>query len=383
MVSSSPSDSDLKAILLVQPNARTFGSGVPFSLPDSPTWRERWAEIPPSRPLSEGELLEQWVSPAWRASDVPLTFHSDQTPLSTRSMMSMMDWVNEEGAILQYLFADGLCLTAGELLRHSRGRQVPRLLLPLALQIRPEVQGASLAHRPHNMRPQWLIHSDQVVATVLLATERVNRGLMADEDGTPIQLLFTTSADKNSLRKAIRFEGVSVEQNDASAGGIEWVVQSIEESEYALRGAVNIKASSSGVPDAAETYRFDGNSHHLVFHSWRDRLDGVRAFLSSNLGPEASGQNGRLEIKGHGQIQALIEEIENRKSAEESEAKDRVVVQPKSVIVEPPDLETHLAVTTDGSFRIKFSLGAELSGQELEAHGFPQALKYVIYLLQG
>lgn len=383
MVSSSPSDTELKAILLVQPNARTFGSGVAFSLPDSPSWRERWTEIQPSRTLGTGELLEQWVSPAWRASDVPLTFHSDQTPLSTRSMMSMMDWVNEEGSILQYLFGDGLCLNAGELLRHPRGRQVPRLLLPLALQIRPEVQGASLAHRPHNMRPQWLIHSDQVVATVLLATERVNRGLLAEEDGTPIQLLFTTDADKNGLRKAIRFDGVSVEKNDATAGGIEWVVHSSEESDYALRGTVSIKASSSGVPDAAETYRFDENSHHLVFHSWRDRLDGVRAFLSSNLGPEASGQNGRLEIKGHGQIQALIEEIENRKSGEESEAKDRVIVQPKSVIVEPQDLETHLAVTTDGSFRLKFSLGAELDGRELEAHGFPQALQYVIYLLQG
>lgn len=403
MVPSSISDSDskateLKAIILVQPNARSFGSGVAFSLPDSTSWRERWVEILPTRPLNPGELLEQWVSPAWRASDVPLTFHSDQTPLSTRSMMSMMDWVNEEGVILQYLFGDGLCLTAGELLRHPRGRQVPRLLLPLALQIRPEVLGVSLAHRPHNMRPQWLIHSDQVVATVLLATERVNRGLMAEDDGTTIQLLFTTSADKNAPRKAIRFEGVSIEGSTGSdpakaesnveaapqsSGGIEWVVQSVEETDYACRGIVTIKASSSGVPDAAETYRFDEATHKLVFHSWRDRLDGVRAFLSSNLGPEASGQGGRLEIKGHGQIQALVEEIESRKPADESKGKDRVVVEPKSVVIEPQDLAPHLAVTSDGSFRLKFSLGHELDGRELEAHGIPQALHYVIYLLQG
>ena len=180
-MASTPSSnaSDLKSIILAQPHARPFGSGVAnskFELPSSPGWKKRWVELQPSRELASGELLDKWVSPAWRASDVPLTFHSDQTPLSTKSMMSMMDWVNEEGAILQYLFQDGLCLTAGELLRHPRGRQVPRLLLPLALQIRPEVNSASLAHRPANMRPQWLIQSDQVVATVLLAIERVNRG---------------------------------------------------------------------------------------------------------------------------------------------------------------------------------------------------------------
>lgn len=405
--------SDLKSIILAQPHARPFGSGVAhssaanssgnrsggdskFELPSSPGWKQRWVELQPSRPLAAGELLDKWVSPAWRASDIPLTFHSDQTSLSTKSMMSMMDWVNEEGAILQYLFQDGLCLTAGELLRHPRGRQVPRLLLPLALQIRPEVNNASLAHRPASMRPQWLIQSDQVVATVLLALERVNRGLLADDDGTaPVELLFTLDADPSRPRKAIRLDGVHVETEQeaqsasgpasgaADASGIEWIVESVEESDYVYRGQVTVKAASSGVPDAAETYRFDGESFHLVFHNWRDRLDGVRAFLSSNIGPEAAQAKGQLELNSHGQIQALLEEIENRKSENDAHKNDSIRVAPLSVSLDKHELRPQIQVTSDGSFRLKFPLGTKLDGKEWEAHGIPQALHYVIYLLQA
>lgn len=373
----------LKGILIAQPRARAFGSSTLFSLPKGPQWTSHTVEIPPSRPLAANELLDKWVSPAWRASDVPLPFHSaDSELLSTRAMMNMMEWVNEEGVILQYLFDDGLCLTAGELLRHPLGRTVPRLLLPLSLQTRTELENVSMAHRPVNVRPQWLIHSDQTVASVLLATDRVNKGLFAD-DAPPIELYFSLNASKDEARQALRLEGVEVEQSGAEMpdiGGIVWKVISEESDEAVYRGRVRLEASTAEKVDAAETFRLDPETHRLVFHSWRDRLDGVRAFLSSNIGPEAAETGGRLEIKGHGQIQSLIEEIETR-------AKDgggeRVVVEPKSIKLSPDELTPEVSVTSDGTFKIKFHLGSKLDGRELEAHGLPQALHYVIHLLDA
>lgn len=378
MASTAPS---LKGILIAQPCARTFGSGVRFSLPTGPAWSDHTVEIPASRPLQPGEILDQWVSPAWRASDVPLTFHSNSDMLSTRNMMSMMDWLNEESVILQYLFDDGLCLTAGELLRHPLGRTVPRLLLPLSLQTRTELESVSFAHRPSGVRPQWLIHSDQTVASVLMAAERVNKGLFAEE-APPIALYFTLTPERDQPRTALRIDGVEIDNGGAESidiGGILWRVISEENEEQTYRGLVHLEAATQSKIEAAETYRLDPTSHRLVFHTWRDRLDGVKAFLSSNLGPESSQSGSRLEIKGHGQIQALIEEIE----AQSKDGGDRIVVEPKTVKVSANDLRPELSVTSDGTFRIKFHLGSKLDGRELEAHGLPQALHYVIHLLQS
>lgn len=384
MASTSPV---LKAILLAQPSARTFGSGVRFSLPTDPAWSDHTVQIPASRSLQPGEILDQWVSPAWRASDVPLTFHSPNSEtLSTRNMMSMMDWLNEESVVLQYIFDDGLCLTAGELLRHPLGRTIPRLLLPLSLQTRTELEHVSFAHRPTGLRPQWLIHSDQTIASVLMAAERVNKGLFAEE-AEPIALYFSLSADRGETRTALRIDGVEVEKENGTAeadiGGILWRVISEEDTEHAYRGVVHLEAATQNKIEAAETYRLDATTHRLVFHTWRDRLDGVRAFLSSNLGPEASQSGSQLVIKGHGQIQALIEEIEAQAKTKASGEGDRIVVEPKSLRVSANELRPELSVTSDGSFRIKFHLGSKLDGRELEAHGFPQALHYVIHLLQG
>ncbi|CAN5717430.1 hypothetical protein BH10BDE1_BH10BDE1_03910 [soil metagenome] len=393
MASNTPSESQspsLKGIILAQPSARTFGSGVRFSLPLGAEWRDHSVEIPASRPLAPGEILDAWVSPAWRASDVPLTFHSNSDMLSTRNMMSMMDWLNEESVILQYLFDDGLVLTAGELLRHPLGRTIPRLLLPLSLQTRTELETVSFAHRPSGIRPQWLIHSDQTVASVLMAAERVNKGLFAEE-APPITLYFTLSSERNEPRQALIIEGVEVDKagiEAADVGGVLWKVISEEADDHAYRGVVHLEAATQSKIEAAETYRLDAKSHRLIFHTWRDRLDGVRAFLSSNLGPEASQVGSKLEIKGHGQIQALIEEIEQQskakaKASPDSEGIDRIVVEPRSVKIGPDDFDTQLSVTSDGSFRIRFSLGSKLDGRELEAHGLPQALHYVIHLLQS
>lgn len=380
----------LTGIILAQPSARTFGSGVRFSLPTGPEWQNHRHELPASRALASGEILDQWVSPAWRASDVPLTFHSNSDMLSTRNMMSMMDWLNEESVILQYLFDDGLVLTAGELLRHPRGRSIPRLLLPLSLQTRTELETVSFAHRPSGIRPQWLIHSDQTVASVLMAAERVNKGLFAEE-APPIALYFTLSSDRSEPRQALIIEGVEVDKEGVEAadvGGVLWKVISEENDDHAYRGIVHLEAATQSKIEAAESYRLDAKSHRLVFHTWRDRLDGVRAFLSSNLGPEASQVGSKLQIKGHGQIQALIEEIEQQSKAKAkasggSEGIDRIVVEPRSVRIGPDDFEPQLSVTSDGSFRVRFKLSSKLDGRELEAHGLPQALHYVIHLLQG
>ncbi|MDX9730922.1 MAG: hypothetical protein RBT63_04040, partial [Bdellovibrionales bacterium] len=387
MASRSFSSVKLKSIILAQPGAKSFGSNQKFALPKGATWTGRKIELSPSRPLDSGEILEQWVSPAWRPSDIPLTFHSDSgspsSPLSAKNIMALIDVVNEESHVLQYLFDDGLCLTASELLRHPLGRTVPRLLLPLSLQIRPEVENISLAHRPMGLRPQWLIQSDQTIATVLLATERVNRGLFSDDGDEPITLLFTLSIDRTQTRECLQFEGVDVEKEDseekAKIGGVLWKVISTEQNEAIYRGNVRIEPATESQIEAAETYRFDDKTHKLVFHSWRDRLDGVKAFLSSNIGPEAATSSGRLEARGHSAIQALMTEIETQSK----DSGDRVVVEPKSVHLTSGELHPVLNVTSDGSFRLKFFLGSKLDGRELEAHGLPQSLHYVVHLLQS
>lgn len=372
--------SRLQGILIAQPNARRFGTGVSFSLPQNPAWRDRLTTLPASRALAAGELQPQWVSPAWRPSDIPLAFHPDNGGPSSRTMINMMEWLNEESTTLQYIFDDGLCLTAGELLRHPLGRTIPRPLLPLSLQIRPEVEKVSLAHRGGgSIRPQWLIQSDQTIASILMAAERVNKGLFADE-AEPISLYYSLSANKNEARQVARIEGIAVDTKqpgpEEQEKGVVWIVKPVPENEAngVVRGAVELTVATDDQEDTAESYRFDAATHRLVFHSWRDRLDGVRAFMSSHLGPETAHQNHNILIRGHAQIQGLLEELH----AQGKKRGDKIVIEPKSKKLGLGDLHPELALTGDGSFRLKFGLG----DTDLEAHGIPQALHYIVSLLQ-
>lgn len=377
--------SRLQSLVIAQPNARRFGSSTPFSLPNDEAWRERTEVIAPTRPLASGELMDRWVSPAWRPSDIPITFHSDTQAVSSRSMAQMMDLVNDESDTLQYLFEDGLCLTAGELLKHSRGREVPRLLLPLSLQIRPEVESVSLAHKISGaagaLRPQWLIASDQAIASVLLAAERVNRGLLA-EAAEPIELLFTLERDRTKPRPALRLDGVAVDSPKATAAkGVIWNVLPDEAPSAeaggtdVFRGRVRLEVADDDSGDSAETYRLDPATHRLVFHSWSDRLSGVRSFVAASTGPEYAQAATPIRLHGHSRIQTMLEEL----IALSPSRGDRVEILPESQTLEPTDVVPELAITGDGSFRLKFRF-ADL---ELEAHSLPQSLHYVIHLLQS
>ncbi len=361
----------LQSILLAQPQARFFGTHRPFSLPYHGAWTSRLRELPPSRTLQENELLKEWVSPVWRAADVPLPFHSNTETIASRGLMNAMELLNEEAPVLQYLFSDGLCLTAAELLRHPLGRSVPRPLLPLALQIRPETETVSLAHRSNSMRPQWLIQMDQTVSSLLMAVERINKSLF-EEAETGISILYTLSPNRSIPRQALQLSGIGIEKEsvDRPPQQITWTARSTEpvpaEPGTPIRGSVCLESSGADTQALTESYRLDEPTGRLVFHSLRDRLDGVRSFLASHEGPELAKVDGPLTITGHAAIEALFREIEVRD-----------VIQYASGVKTITAPRGTLATTGDGSFRIKFDF------EDYEAHGIPQSMHYLIHLLQS
>lgn len=361
----------LQSILLAQPQARFFGTHRPFSLPYHGAWTSRLRELPPSRTLQENELLKEWVSPVWRAADVPLPFHSNTETIASRGLMNAMELLNEEAPVLQYLFSDGLCLTAAELLRHPLGRSVPRPLLPLALQIRPETETVSLAHRSNSMRPQWLIQMDQTVSSLLMAVERINKSLF-EEAETGISILYTLSPNRSIPRQALQLSGIGIEKEsvDRPPQQVTWTARSTEpvpaEPGTPIRGSVCLESSGADTQALTESYRLDEPTGRLVFHSLRDRLDGVRSFLASHEGPELAKVDGPLTITGHAAIEALFREIEVRD-----------VIQYASGVKTITAPRGTLATTGDGSFRIKFDF------EDYEAHGIPQSMHYLIHLLQS
>ncbi|HRK09052.1 MAG TPA: DEAD/DEAH box helicase [Pseudobdellovibrionaceae bacterium] len=372
-------------------------------------------------------MQPNWVSPLWRPNDVPLLYHPDHGGSASRGVATTMEWMDAEAQCLQYLFADGLCLTAAELLRHPRGREIPRPLLPLSLQLRPEFERAQFAHRmpPGGLRPHWLATTDHCMASVLAAVERLNKTLFA-EDGHEVKIYFTTSVDKKRERTAVRLDGLDTRWAE---GALIWRISTNSDSSSShadrpeaspriSRGEVRVRLD---VPDefATDTYRLDPVSGRLQFHNWRERLDALRAQLSLSLqvrpepvvadipGDAASAQasahlspstsstsgapgaalqsqtftddDGSLRVRGHAQIQALIRELENQTA----QSGDRLLIEPRQLTLAPTAALPRLAISGDATFRLRFAIQLENSPTRLEAHGFPRAMNYLIYLLHS
>lgn len=415
----------LVGIVLAQNFAKRFGRTEAFSLPEHAVWTSRREVIPASRALSEGELQPNWVSPLWRPNDVPLLYHPDHGGSASRGVATTMEWMDAEAQCLQYLFADGLCLTAAELLRHPRGREIPRPLLPLSLQLRPEFERAQFAHRmpPGGLRPHWLATTDHCMASVLAAVERLNKTLFAD-DGHEVKIYFTTSVDKRRERTAVRLDGLDTRWAE---GALIWRVSTNSDSASSFadrsessprisRGEVRVRLD---VPDefATDTYRLDPVSGRLQFHNWRERLDALRAQLSLSLQvrpepsvteslgdttstPQASApsstpttgapgaalqpqnftdEDGSLRVRGHAQIQALIRELVSQTAL----SGDRLLIEPRQLVLSPTATLPRLAISGDATFRLRFAIQLENSPTRLEAHGFPRAMNYLIYLLHS
>jgi superfamily II DNA or RNA helicase len=84
----------------------------------------------------------------------------------------------------------------------------------------------------------------------------------------------------------------------------------------------------------------------------------------------------------------LIRELETQTS----QTGDRLQIEPRQVTLEPSEILPWLAISGDATFRLRFALrlpkelsgdGAQDSPPRLEAHGFPRAMNYLIYMLHS
>lgn len=367
----------LRAIILAQPDTRTLGSSSAFDLPHSGRIKDspfQLVKIPATPSSVLQELQTQWVSPIWRASDVPLPFHTHVETMASRQMLQAMEIVNSESRILQYLFNDDSCLTAAELLRHPHlARIVPRPLLPLTLQLKPEYEHYSLAHSVRTVRPQWLIQTDQAVISVLTAIDRINRSYAADPDDSPekIQLLFTLSANSTIERSAIQLSGVGFDaaEPDINANAkMQWHASSIEtlsaEPGEVFRGKVKLTAAGSDIHLLADTFRFDLQSGQLIFHRHRDRLQPVNSVTP--VAPQKPSDTVAQPdaITGFGAIESTIQELRER---------DEVTAIPQQFEIEAA--KPVLSLLSPGQFQLRFLFS------DWEAHGWPISCSYLFSLL--
>lgn len=199
------SEPSLKALILCQPDAVTFGgsrlSEFQDLLPD---------QIAPARVLSSEEIGSELFSPHLRLSDVPLAFHrgslgsslleiapmpmharvasptASTSSHSTRTMAELFDRLEAYGRMLQYLFSDDTLIMANQILYHPYAKLLPRHLLPLNLNIREDIF-VSLSYTleappaTNPTRPTWQVQADKTILSILFAAQRMQRQAEVDE----------------------------------------------------------------------------------------------------------------------------------------------------------------------------------------------------------
>lgn len=383
----------LSAIILAQPAARALGSGRRLDPSETPFWQNKAKKLAPSRPISAGELQSSWVSPAWRASDIPIPFHPDRAdgsidfnqPLligGSKPSMSVLQAVQREARVLQYLFDDGLCLYAGEVLRHPVGRSLPRLLLPLTLNSSKGLEGYSLAHLDipvpgrgtgsDTLRPGWLVQFDETVLAVVHAIERLNQGLYADE-ADPIRLLFTTEEDRDLERTVypltgIGFGSTSSESESPRGSSFELSVRAVEPVEETapeiFQGRIEIKPLVSNAA-MTDSFLLDDTSERLLLHRYKDEVNSLLDSIDSGA---VENKAGVLAVQGHGAIQLIFETLR--------EAQRDLQFETPVQTIAPADLKPQLDLFSDGTFRLSHALSDRWC-----AIGLPRSLHYVIGLL--
>ena len=374
----------LKAVIFCQPLAKRFsGERLEQSLPLPDT-------LAASRPMEEGEVQEQLVSSYLRLSDLPLAFHRESSTEQSisKSYTASFNELEIEGRSLQYLFDDGLILTGSQVLYHPYSRVVARHLLPLTVNVRPELRERPRAPKSSS----WKEEADNVIMSVLLAAERALKQALnlqlhmsaeeREDDDAPVVIYFAHSDDLSAERQALRLDAIELAGDTWGPWRLNTALPALSSGVCYGRARLELDPSEVGEPHGlAERFALNTEKRRLIFHAFSDQLQRLRHKSPASKGAEVQGLS--LHLSGHSLIQATETEINDLWLAEGKTLK----VFPKADVLSSDKVKPRLNLTSDGSFRISFLLEtpsetADAAPQHWEAHGLPQSCFYILLNLQ-
>ena len=363
------------AVIYCAPRARRLSGealGDYLKLPET---------LPASRALAPDELQPKFVSAYLRSSDVPLAFHreSEFSP-GTRHHLELASRLEAQGRIIQYLFSDGLILTAHQVLYHPHSKVVPRHVLPLTLNVRPE-------ERTVSGRPSWQTEAEQVAHGVLMAALRAAKIAKADEEtkDEAISVLVALEDRVDRERQAMRLEEVETAGSEWGPWRINCALPEPGSGVHYGRARLELDPDKlSETAGLAENFLLDVPRRRLMFHSFEEQVQRLRTQAVSPVQmPEERAEKEAdhaltVHLSGHANIQATISEINELWRQDDNRL---LSVHPRTLEVDAANARPRLSVGTEGHFKIE-TLARAPDGTEWELHGLPQGMTYLLFNLQ-
>ncbi len=336
-------------------------------------------EIPASRVLEEAELQSVYVPLMLKAADVPrgLSFNIAEPTLQS--------WYQAQGAdvsgMVQYLFSDGLILSATQLLRHAHSVEVPRMLWPILPNIAAELRGESAyflhSRKEEGYRSKWALESEQTLLSILLNASRLRHR-------HDFKILFTQNEDATSPRRATEVHKIRLAPEAAG----DWAVTTspdlhrLGETGHAH---VQLTFSESANPVLRTRHLFfEIPSREIAFHTQWSQYERVRGLLRSlgasgpNAGLSEAPDDDGFDLNGHVRMQGALIEI---KQFLQTNGARSLTIRPGTQSVACENVVPRLWIKADGSLRLSTHIRTPTGGYE--AVGLPPSSLYIAMTLLG
>jgi superfamily II DNA or RNA helicase len=360
----------LAAVIYCQPEAKRFSGEALSSTLALPE------KIPACRELEPGELSPQFISSYIRGNDVPVAFHRESAPIdfsSTRPHHELAIKLEMLGRSLQYVFSDGLVLTASQILYHANSKLIPRQLLPLTVNIRQELRERIRFTRGSGA---WLQEAELVAMSILINVNRATK--WAVKNGEPESETVLTYFAHDDV---VKNERDAVTIDDIEFMSDQWgpwqLTTALPENPSGVsygRARLQLDPEEIGhTQGLSQDFIVDVPARKLVFHAFKDQL---RRLMTQTSSSPTSDEGLTLHLTGHSQIQSVVVEIGDLLAPEGR----KLLVHPRSVEIPADKIHPRLELTSDGSIHIMTRI--ETPTGEWEAHGLPQSSAYLLLNLQ-
>jgi superfamily II DNA or RNA helicase len=385
----------LRLIVFCQPEARRFSGeplGLRLRLPD---------HLEPGRFPDEIELATQFTSSYLRPTDVPLAFHRESpTSISVlRSHTEALEKMALYGRMLQYVFSDGLVISAHQILYHAYAKYVPRHFLPLNINVKSPLQGDFTYSLMNGVgsgghRTSWQIQAEQVLISILLSASRAvhQREIlrqMGEDEPDSIDLYFTVSDDVRIPRECLRLRSLELGKQGWGPWRLTTDLAAPHSGVHYGRARLELDPDELGdLMGLTESFIIDTSARKLVLHSFKEQVRRLETRIGSptqiekphelegksHLPGLESGLS--VHLAGHALIESTVVDVSELLQGEGQKLR----IFPAQTKIAAENITPRLLITGDGSFRFMTLIQRE--HETLEAHGLPQASAYLLLNLQ-
>ncbi len=352
-------------------------------------------QLPKCYPPKPDELGTSFFTPHLRIADVPLAFHRGSVfdPMSTplRSIAEISERLDTYSRMIQYMFDDGLILSAHEILYHQRAKFIPRHLLPLLI----NVHGEWLERSPYTLesgmppmqtRPSWQTQADKVILSVLLGAQRMlkARSRVSESDFSGPEAIYLTFNDRTTEeRAALKLASIELLPPTWGPWRLKTDLLDPQTGVHYGRARLELDAKKIGNLDLiSHSFVFDPGAKTLSFHTFDDQLARLRVqiprlpAIDGTDAKDTSPSRSSIHLTGHALIQNTVQEVNEILATENAS----LTIEPGSSVVPKENVRPQLLISGDGSVRFMTKIETEFGSWEV--HGLPQSSAYLLLNLQ-